>query len=95
MLTASVCVCDPTLQAARSKVQLLDTQYRMHPSIAAFPSAQFYSGQLRNAPGMADKTARPWHEHAVSSFPLPSEQTATVGLELPSSCKVLRVSKCE
>ena len=55
------------LQAAESKVQLLDTQYRMHPAIAAFPSEHFYGGQLRNAEGMAEATRRPWHEHAVSA----------------------------
>ena len=27
--------------------QLLDTQYRMHPSIAAFPSAVFYGNRLK------------------------------------------------
>ncbi|KAK9812261.1 hypothetical protein WJX73_008588 [Symbiochloris irregularis] len=52
------------MQAAESRVQLLDTQYRMHPAIAGFPSEQFYGGQLRNAEGMAESTRRPWHEHA-------------------------------
>ena len=28
---------------------LLDTQYRMHPDISKFPSAQFYSGSVRDA----------------------------------------------
>ena len=49
-------------------MQLLDTQYRMHPAIAAFPSEQFYGGQLRNAEGMAEATARPWHECPVSTL---------------------------
>ena len=33
-------------------VQLLDTQYRMHESIAKFPSDWFYQGQLRSAPSV-------------------------------------------
>ena len=36
--------------------QLLDTQYRMHPSLAAFPSAQFYGGLLRSG---TDAASRP------------------------------------
>merc|ERR1712050_605166 len=27
---------------------LLDTQYRMHPALASFPSQQYYGGQLRS-----------------------------------------------
>lgn len=33
---------------------LLDTQYRMRPSIAAFSSERFYGGLLRTAPGLGD-----------------------------------------
>ena len=33
-------------------VQLLDTQYRMHESIAKFPSDWFYQGQLKSAPSV-------------------------------------------
>ena len=29
-------------------VQLLDVQYRMHPSISAFPSKEFYRGRVRD-----------------------------------------------
>jgi len=34
---------------------LLDTQYRMHPAIAAFPSRAFYGGRLASAPRGADR----------------------------------------
>lgn len=33
----------------------------MHPSIAAFPNAQFYGGRLLDGAGVAARTARPWH----------------------------------
>jgi regulator of nonsense transcripts 1 len=36
---------------------LLDTQYRSHPSIAAFSAATFYNGQLKN--GVTDKDRKP------------------------------------
>ncbi|KXZ45751.1 hypothetical protein GPECTOR_51g737 [Gonium pectorale] len=42
---------------------LLDTQYRMHPDIAAFPSAAFYGARLRSAPSPRDRRppqAFPW-----------------------------------
>lgn len=42
-------------------VHLLDTQYRMHPDISAFPSATFYEGKLLDGEGMADLRKRPWH----------------------------------
>ena len=46
-------------------MQVLNTQYRMHPTISAFPSLTFYRNQLRDAPGMADARKRPWHGHAL------------------------------
>ncbi|KAK4144578.1 RNA dependent RNA polymerase-domain-containing protein [Dichotomopilus funicola] len=46
---------------------MLDTQYRMHPSISAFPSAEFYDGALLT--GVAP-TARPLFH---SAFPWPKD----------------------
>jgi regulator of nonsense transcripts 1 len=34
---------------------LLDTQYRMHPIISAFPSEQFYSGKIKNGISSSDR----------------------------------------
>ena len=38
------------LDARAVPLHFLSTQYRMHPSIAAFPSRQFYQGKLIDAP---------------------------------------------
>ena len=44
---------------------MLNTQYRMHPSICAFPSSAFYDGQLLSAPSCANNPLCP------SLFPWP------------------------
>lgn len=38
---------------------LLSDQYRMHPSISAFPSWRFYRGELKNAVTDADRPMPP------------------------------------
>jgi senataxin len=43
-------------------VYLLDTQYRMHPDISKFPSAEFYKSKLHDGDGMVAKTKQPWHD---------------------------------
>ena len=35
---------------------MLDTQYRMHPSISSFPAAEFYRGTVRD--GTVDESGR-------------------------------------
>ena len=50
--------------------QVLDTQYRMHPAITAFPSREFYAGRLHDAPGMAERMAAPWHAVHAGLGPL-------------------------
>ncbi|CAK7894491.1 helicase Sen1p [[Candida] anglica] len=45
-----------------NSVYLLDVQYRMHPEISVFPSAEFYNSRLLDGPGMEEKNTRPWHD---------------------------------
>jgi senataxin len=46
-------------------VHLLDTQYRMHPEISAFPSQQFYNSRLIDGEGMARLREKPWHASTI------------------------------
>ncbi|KZT60309.1 hypothetical protein CALCODRAFT_465756 [Calocera cornea HHB12733] len=46
-------------------VHLLSIQYRMHPEISALDSAMFYNSKLKDGPGMAEKTAQPWHTNPL------------------------------
>ena len=41
------------LLRAGEPCHLLDVQYRMHPSISAYPNATFYQGSITDAPGLA------------------------------------------
>ena len=43
-------------------VHLLSIQYRMHPDISRFPSAQFYDSELQDGPDMAKLRQRLWHQ---------------------------------
>lgn len=46
---------------APGAVCMLDTQFRMHPEISNFPSKEFYKNKLKDAAGLTQKLARPWH----------------------------------
>jgi senataxin len=52
------------LQRAGHPVHVLKTQYRMHPQIRAFPSAEFYEEALVDGPNVLEATSRHWHAHA-------------------------------
>ena len=43
-------------------IHLLDTQYRMHPEISAFPSSAFYDKKLLDGPDMLSLRHKPWHK---------------------------------
>lgn len=49
-------------QKAGYPVQMLKTQYRMHPEIRSFPSREFYDEALEDGPDIQDQTKRLWHE---------------------------------
>ncbi|XP_043720689.1 probable helicase MAGATAMA 3 [Telopea speciosissima] len=51
------------LQRAGYPVQMLKTQYRMHPEIRSFPSREFYNDALEDGPDVKDQTERSWHEY--------------------------------
>ncbi|OAE31740.1 hypothetical protein AXG93_4874s1030 [Marchantia polymorpha subsp. ruderalis] len=50
-------------QQAGYPVQMLNTQYRMHPQIREFPSKEFYHEALVDGDEVELQTTRPWHEH--------------------------------
>ncbi|XP_071697081.1 probable helicase MAGATAMA 3 [Rutidosis leptorrhynchoides] len=50
-------------QKAGYPVQMLKTQYRMHPEIRSFPSNEFYDGELEDGLDVKDKTKRLWHKY--------------------------------
>ncbi|XP_071931172.1 probable helicase MAGATAMA 3 isoform X1 [Coffea arabica] len=49
-------------QKAGYPVQMLKTQYRMHPEIRTFPSKEFYDEALEDGPDVMDQTKRSWHK---------------------------------
>ncbi|KAJ0976868.1 hypothetical protein J5N97_012342 [Dioscorea zingiberensis] len=50
-------------QGAGFPVQMLKTQYRMHPEICIFPSNEFYDGSLENGTLVERQTRRLWHAY--------------------------------
>ena len=52
-------------------VRMLQVQYRMHPAISKFPSTEFYSGLLLDAPNVqnrSDSVQFPWPSAGVPLF---------------------------
>jgi superfamily I DNA and/or RNA helicase len=47
---------------------MLDTQYRMHPEISAFPIEKFYNNSLKNGTVLPDGTVRRGLEAPDSAF---------------------------
>lgn len=57
-----------SLQESEIKPKLLDTQYRMHPAIAGFPSEMFYEGKLRSGIKAASRPAPKGKSSPKGSF---------------------------
>lgn len=51
-------------QRAGYPVQMLKTQYRMHPEIRSFPSREFYAEALEDGPDVEIQTKRAWHKYS-------------------------------
>ena len=47
---------------------MLDTQYRMHPNISAFPSRAFYNGLLKDGTIRSEGRIKPGFEPPNTSF---------------------------
>ena len=61
-------------------VRMLDIQYRMHPSIALFPSRQFYDGRLKS--GVSEEQRK-----APAGFNWPNSNIPVVFLTTPNSAE--------
>ncbi|MCO5574144.1 hypothetical protein L7F22_027924 [Adiantum nelumboides] len=70
-------------QQAGYPVQMLKTQYRMHPQIREFPSEEFYGEALEDGSNVENQTKRPWHIHRCfgpfSFFDIDGEETQPAG----------------
>ncbi|WZZ23102.1 hypothetical protein YC2023_124489 [Brassica napus] len=51
------------LQKAGYPVNMLKTQYRMHPEIRSFPSKEFYEEALEDGADIEAQTTRDWHKY--------------------------------
>jgi regulator of nonsense transcripts 1 len=58
------------IKESKLDVFLLNTQYRMHPVIAEFPSAHFYSGKLLNGVSSQDRQIIPGFEWQPRDLPV-------------------------
>lgn len=47
---------------------MLDTQYRMHPDISAFPSKTFYNSDLKDGTSLPDGTVKPGFDVPQSRY---------------------------
>lgn len=57
------------LEQCGHPVHLLNVQYRMHPSISAFPRAAFYDSKLMDGPNVLQLDySKPYHKVSVPRF---------------------------
>ncbi|OQV00754.1 AAA domain-containing protein [Cladophialophora immunda] len=76
---------------------MLDTQYRMHPSLCAFPSHEFYGGRLLSADGCRTidipASSFPWPKRAVNARHEPSPSNRAVFIQCGDAEDLGRKSK--
>eukprot|EP00854_Cymbomonas_tetramitiformis_P006387 gene6387-7652_t len=60
---------------------MLDTQYRMHPAVAAFPAQMYYEGRLLNSLQVTQR-ASPWRAASLNAWTAPYAFVDVEGSEL-------------
>jgi regulator of nonsense transcripts 1 len=63
---------------------ILDTQFRMHPAISAFPSKQFYNGQIKDGITAEDRTCEtlpffPSESKPIAFYDIDGEEESPAG----------------
>lgn len=64
---------------------MLDTQYRMHPSISAFPNQAFYASALDDGTAMPDGTPLSGLEPPLTAFLIPGKNVTFLDHDHPES----------
>lgn len=64
---------------------MLDTQYRMHPAISAFPNKAFYASALSDGTTLPDGSALPGFEPPSTVYLLPGKNVTFIDHDHPES----------
>ncbi|KAK3261195.1 hypothetical protein CYMTET_29886, partial [Cymbomonas tetramitiformis] len=61
---------DRLMRGCQHPYTMLDTQYRMHPAVAAFPAQMYYEGRLLNSLQVTQR-ASPWRAASLNAWTAP------------------------